>query len=68
MNKEQAINYLRCSGFSDKQIKAIYDAFTNDYITKEEKLFLETCIVNDRGISIEEFGEALELLQEGGKA
>ena len=28
MNKEQAVSYLRFSGFSDEQIKAIEGAFT----------------------------------------
>lgn len=38
MNKEQAVNYLRFSGFSDEQIKAIEGAFTCDkcvYSTSE---------------------------------
>lgn len=38
MNKEQAVNYLRFSGFSDEQIKAIEGAFTCDkcvYSTNE---------------------------------
>lgn len=30
MTREQAINYLKSSGFSDEQIKAIKDAFTCD--------------------------------------
>lgn len=36
MNKEQAVSYLRFSGFSDEQIKAIEDAFTyDDCISRE---------------------------------
>lgn len=38
MNKEQAVSYLRFSGFSDEQIKAIEGAFTCDkcvYSTSE---------------------------------
>ena len=38
MNKEQAVSYLRFSGFSDEQIKAIEGAFTCDkcvYSTNE---------------------------------
>ena len=66
MNKEQAIIYLKCSGFSKDQIRDIAEAFINGYITKEEKLLIQSWR-NKRGISIEEFEEALELLQEGGK-
>ena len=32
MNKEQAVSYLRFSGFSDEQIKAIEGAFTCELI------------------------------------
>jgi hypothetical protein len=38
MNKEQAVSYLRFSGFSDEQVKAIEGAFTCDkcvYSTSE---------------------------------
>ena len=36
MTREQAINYLRSSGMSDEQIKAIEDAFTaDDCISKQ---------------------------------
>jgi hypothetical protein len=36
MNKEQAVSYLRFSGFSDEQIKAIEGAFTyGDCISRE---------------------------------
>ena len=66
MNRELAINYLRSSGFSDEQIKAIEDAFTRYYMTKEERAILKKWRDN-RGVSMEEFEEALELLQEGGK-
>ena len=66
MNKEQAIIYLKCSGFSKDQIRAIAEAFINGYITKEEKLLIQSWR-NNRGISIEEFEDALDLLKEGGK-
>ena len=36
MTREQAINYLKSSGMSDEQIKAVMDAFTcEDCISRE---------------------------------
>ena len=111
MNKEQAVTYLKFSGFSDEQIKAIEGAFTCEYaisrkaviqhICESKECYKENCKgvlfnrcmdiswVNDelpsvnplpkaltkeerallqrwrdgRGISMEEFAKALELLE-----
>jgi hypothetical protein len=41
MNREQAINYLKSSGMSEEQIKAIIDAFTcDDCISRDEAIRL----------------------------
>ena len=40
MTKEQAINYLRSSGMSEEQIKAVKDAFTNS-VTVSQPLKME---------------------------
>ena len=41
MNREQAINYLRSSGYSEKQIDAITDAFENPYLKAFEDIRAE---------------------------
>ena len=41
MNREQAINYLRSSGMSKKQIDAITDAFENPYLKALEDIRAE---------------------------
>ena len=41
MNREQAINYLRSSGMSEKQIDAITDAFENPYLKAFEDIRAE---------------------------
>jgi hypothetical protein len=48
MNKEQAINYLKSSGFSDEQINEVKQAFTADIYTELDKAIEEVKTERDK--------------------